>query len=65
MLAELARELLAIAASGLKRQQRINARGEDERIYLERLEDIVRRGKSLGRILQSAGRPSGTVTSPS
>jgi glutamate--cysteine ligase len=51
MLADLARELLVIAASGLKRQQRLNARGEDERIYLERLEDIVRRGKSLGRIM--------------
>ena len=51
MLAELARELLAIASSGLKRQQRTNARGEDERIYLERLEDFVRCGKSLGRIL--------------
>jgi glutamate--cysteine ligase len=51
VLAELARELLAIASSGLERQHRTNARGEDERIYLERLEDIVRRGKSLGRIL--------------
>ncbi len=50
-LAEVARELLVVAASGLKRQGRLNARGDDERVYLERLEDLVRQGKSPGRLL--------------
>ncbi|HEY2387258.1 MAG TPA: glutamate--cysteine ligase [Candidatus Binatia bacterium] len=50
-LAEIARELLVVAASGLKRQGQVNARGEDERIYLERLEELVRHGKSQGRLL--------------
>jgi glutamate--cysteine ligase len=50
-LAEIARELLVVAASGLKRQNKLNARGEDERIYLERLEELVRHGKSQGRLL--------------
>lgn len=51
VLAELARELVEIAASGLRRQSRLNDRGEDERIYLDRLEELVRHGKSLGRCL--------------
>jgi glutamate--cysteine ligase len=50
-LAELARELTAIARSGLERQGRVNARGESESIYLERLEDLARHGKSQGRLL--------------
>jgi glutamate--cysteine ligase len=50
-LAELARELVEIAASGLRRQGRLNERGEDERVYLHRLEELVRNGKSLGRRL--------------
>ena len=44
-LAELARELVAIAAEGLHRQRAVNGRGEDESIYLERLEHLVRRGR--------------------
>jgi glutamate--cysteine ligase len=50
-LAELAQEVLAIAASGLKRQAQTNERGEDENIYLERLTELVRYGKSNGRLL--------------
>ncbi len=50
-LAELARELVAIAAAGLKRHAQLNDRGEDERVYLDRLEELVRYGKSLGRQL--------------
>ncbi len=42
-LAELARELLAIATAGLERQRVLNAEGEDESVYLYRLEDLVKR----------------------
>ncbi len=48
-LAELARELLEIGAAGLRRQNQQNDRGEDERIYLHHMEELVRDGKSLGR----------------
>ena len=51
LLAELAQELLAIAASGLKRQAQTNERGDDENVYLERLVELVRYGKSNGRLL--------------
>lgn len=44
-LAEIARELVAIAAEGLRRQNVRNRNGEDESIYLERLEHLVRRGR--------------------
>lgn len=50
-LGELARELVSISAAGLRRQSQLNDRGEDERIYLDRLEELVRHGKSLGRSL--------------
>jgi glutamate--cysteine ligase len=50
-LAELARELVSIAAVGLKRNAQLNDHGEDERIYLEPLDELVRYGKSLGRQL--------------
>jgi len=50
-LADLARELVSISAAGLRRQGKLNERGEDERIYLDRLEELVRHGKSLGRML--------------
>ncbi len=50
-LGELGRELTTIASAGLKRQARINELGEDEGVYLERLHDLVRHGKSLGRLL--------------
>lgn len=43
--AELARELVAIAVEGLHRQRALNAAGQDESIYLEQLEHQVRRGR--------------------
>jgi glutamate--cysteine ligase len=50
-LADLARELVEIGASGLRRQNQLNEEGDDERIYLHRLEELVRYGNSLGRSL--------------
>jgi glutamate--cysteine ligase len=44
-LAEIARELVAIAIEGLHRQRALNASGQDESIYLERLEHLVKRGR--------------------
>src|SRR5690606_33495270 len=44
-LAEIARELVTIAIEGLRRQNVRNSKGEDESIYLERLEHLVRRGR--------------------
>ncbi len=43
--ADLARELVAIAVEGLHRQGVRNAAGDDESIYLERLEHQVKRGR--------------------
>jgi glutamate--cysteine ligase len=42
---EIARELVDIAVEGLHRQRALNARGEDESIYLERLQHQVARGR--------------------
>jgi glutamate--cysteine ligase len=50
-LAELARHLLVIATEGLRRQQRRNEHGEDESVYLERLEHLVRRGVSPAEMI--------------
>jgi glutamate--cysteine ligase len=50
-LAELARELLDIASAGLGRQAKTNDQGEDERIYLGRLEELIRSGESLARLI--------------
>jgi glutamate--cysteine ligase len=50
-LAELARELVEIGAAGLRRQDQRNDRGDDERIYLHSMEELVRDGNSLGRRL--------------
>jgi len=44
-LAELAPELVAIAAEGLRRQAQRNRAGDDESIYLERLAALVKRGR--------------------
>ncbi|MEO8601132.1 MAG: glutamate--cysteine ligase [bacterium] len=44
-LADAARELLAIASEGLRRQALRNAAGQDESIYLEGLETLVKRGR--------------------
>ena len=38
-------EMLAIAGGGLKRRKRLNARGQDETIYLRPLEAIARSGR--------------------
>lgn len=42
---ELARELLDIAERGLDRQHLVNADGDSEAVYLERVRDLVRRGQ--------------------
>ena len=42
---EIARELVAIARVGLERQPMRNARGEDETIYLQGLEELVKTGR--------------------
>ena len=42
---ELARELIDIAEQGLSRQRQLNATGEGEAVYLERVRDLVRRGR--------------------
>jgi glutamate--cysteine ligase len=44
LLADLARELVAIAMEGLRRQRVLDKAGDDESIYLERLVDLVKRG---------------------
>lgn len=44
-LAEIARELVAIAVEGLHRQRQLDAAGRDESIYLERLQQMVARGR--------------------
>jgi glutamate--cysteine ligase len=43
--AELARELIAIAWEGLKRQAALNDVGDDETLYLRPLRDLVEQGK--------------------
>jgi glutamate--cysteine ligase len=43
-LRELARELVQIATSGLQRQRSLNDQGDDESVYLERIEEQVKRG---------------------
>lgn len=44
-LAEIARELVTIAIEGLHRQRMLNTSGQDESIYLERLDHQVRLGR--------------------
>jgi glutamate--cysteine ligase len=58
---ELARQLHAIASAGLKRRGLADGRGEDERKYLEPVEQIVREGRTiaeemLARYAQEWGR---------
>jgi glutamate--cysteine ligase len=43
-LADLARELVSIAAESLRRQNDLDAAGRNEAMYLQPLEDLVRRG---------------------
>jgi len=42
---ELARELVDIAEQGLNRQRQLNAAGDGEAMFLERVRDLVRRGR--------------------
>ena len=46
---ELARQVLAIAQAGLQRRAFANAKGQDERIFLEPVEAILREGMTPGR----------------
>jgi glutamate--cysteine ligase len=50
-LGDLAKELLEIAEDGLTRQRCLDARGENETIYLAQARDQVRRGKSPGMVI--------------
>jgi glutamate--cysteine ligase len=43
---ELAREVLAIAQSGLAGRERLNSQGEDETMFLDLVEDVVRSGRT-------------------
>jgi glutamate--cysteine ligase len=42
---EIARELIEIARAGLQREPVRNARGDDETIFLERLDELVKGGR--------------------
>ena len=48
-LRSVATDMLRIAHGGLKRRARLNARGEDETIYLRPLETIARNGREAAR----------------
>lgn len=48
---ELARELLAIAEEGLKRQKVLDGAGRDERVYLEHLAEQIASGRSPARVV--------------
>jgi glutamate--cysteine ligase len=60
---ELARELYAIGEEGLRRQQAVDARGRDERIYLDRLGEQLALGRSPARVIAEkwAGEWNGRV----
>ena len=53
---ELAQELYGIAAEGLKRQKALNDRGQDERIFLERLGEQLASGRSPARMIATKWR---------
>jgi glutamate--cysteine ligase len=44
---DIARKALEISADGLKARRRLNAKGQDERIYLEPLNELVASGKTV------------------
>ena len=48
---ELARELYAIAEAGLRSQGAVDARGDDERIYLDRMGEQLALGRSPARVI--------------
>lgn len=50
-LLDLARELMAIAWEGLRRQRQVNKNGEDETIYLKPLKELLDRGKCPADVL--------------
>jgi glutamate--cysteine ligase len=43
-LADLASELFVIASAGLERQHQVNSKGDDERVYLEWIGNLIKRG---------------------
>jgi glutamate--cysteine ligase len=53
---ELARELLAIAEEGLRRQHEVDESGADERRYLERLGEQLAGGRSPARVIAEKWR---------
>jgi glutamate--cysteine ligase len=50
-LQELALEVLELAREGLKRQNKLNEAGEDETVFLEKIEEIARTGVTLAEKL--------------
>jgi glutamate--cysteine ligase len=50
-LLDLAKELMAIAWEGLRRQHQVNQNGEDETIYLKPLKDLLDQGKCPADLL--------------
>ena len=64
-LLEVARQVLAIAQAGLQRRAFANAKGEDERIFLEPVEAILRDGLTpADEILLRYERDWGRRTDP-
>jgi glutamate--cysteine ligase len=62
---ELARQVLAIAQTGLQRRAFANAKGQDERIFLEPVEAILREGMTpADEILLRYERDWGRRTDP-
>jgi len=50
-LADLAQQVVDVAMSGLERRARLNRNGRDERAHLERLADLVAKGKCPADVL--------------
>jgi len=62
---DVARQALAIASSGLQRRGQMNAKGADERIFLEPIETILKDGCTPAEeILQRYEREWGRRTDP-
>lgn len=51
---DIAREVTAISAAGLKARGQMNAKGDDERIYLEPVQSIVESGRTIAEDLLEA-----------
>ena len=51
---DIAREVTAMSASGLKARARLNGKGQDERIYLEPVQQIVESGRTVAEDLLEA-----------